>query len=218
MKISKMIAAAALVTIITVCATGCATSPTNTAAQTTAATTAEATDTTTQASDTTAAETTAAQSAVPAPVYGPKEPQALYVTINGANVRLGMKYADVKAALGGEAKPAEGWEPCVGDGESTVTSHFYTGSIIDEDPKTGIINRIYVDPEDTTGDPSLVTLAGKLKVGGPDASLKEIFGEPKETETDEDGTAYTFDYDKTMLRVQTKDGKIVSYNFYVNGD
>ena len=129
-----------------------------------------------------------------------------------------MKYADIKDALGSEAKPSEGWEPCVGEGGSSMTTHFYQGVILDEDPANGLIVRIVVDAEEVTGDPSAVTLAGKLKVGGPADQIKEIFGEPKETDTDEDGTSYTYEYGKTLFMIQTKDNKIVNYLFATGDD
>ena len=85
MKINKMIAAAALAAIMTVSLAGCASSPSAQESQTT--TTAEATATAAQ-TEGTAAGTTASQPEAPSPIYDPSEPQGLYVTVNGVNVRL----------------------------------------------------------------------------------------------------------------------------------
>lgn len=214
MKFNRMIMAAALASIMTISASGCATSPSNRESQT-AATTTEATTTTTAQTTETTAETTETQPAVPAPVYGPEEPQALYITLNGINVRLGMKFDDIKDSLGSEGKPSDDAGTCTGEGDEVPVTHYYAGTMIDVDKKTGLIVRIAIGSSEATGDPSTVTLGGKLKVGGSDASVEELFGKPKDKDTDEDGTIYSFDYDKTMLNVSAKDNKIIDYTFQV---
>lgn len=100
----------------------------------------------------------------------PSAAQTLFVAVNGAELRLGMRFSEAAACLGAESKPAE----TVSGTDWKQTQHFYPGLTISED-RDGRIDSIQLHSEDGGIDAAIL---GELRVGMRPAEYKAILGEP----------------------------------------
>lgn len=177
MKITKKIVATALVSVMVLMPAGCSKAGTGKESQTTTTkeeTTTEATTTTAETTEetTTSSEETTAQSEPTGPFSDPSEPELLFVSYNGVDVRIGMKYEDIEDALG-----LDQHVPQTEDAQSDIVhSKEGLGFQITENRTTGRITSILVD--EAAGDTSSILLGGKIKIGGHFDAVTEIFGNP----------------------------------------
>ena len=125
----------------------------------------------------------------------PEQPANLYVTINGTDIRKGMKLADVEKSLGAPKKKGA-MQTCQGGPAYPYAQ--YEGIELSATPD-GKINSIVVDSE--YGDTSAIVLGGKIKTGDPFANVKEIFGEPAEESERGEYKYYDYRFDNAILTV-----------------
>ena len=118
----------------------------------------------------------------------PTEPAASYdryFLFNGVEVAPGVKYAEIKDALGAEIKPADDILPCDGSDLYHNVQHYHDGLTVVE-TKDGVISEIYVE------EGSAALFMGKLGLGAsPEDAIAQL-GEPRNWPLAEDD--YSLDY------------------------
>lgn len=118
----------------------------------------------------------------------PTEPAASYdryFLFNGVEVAPGVKYAEIKDALGAEIKPADDILPCDGSDLYHNIQHYHDGLNVVEN-KDGVICEIYVEEN------SSALFMGKLGLGAsPEDAIAQL-GEPRNWPLAEDD--YSLDY------------------------
>ncbi|MBQ1400851.1 MAG: hypothetical protein IIY99_00730 [Firmicutes bacterium] len=101
-------------------------------------------------------------------------PQEVFITMNGTEVRVGDNFANVEGKIGEEVRPSETLEPCDPNFETATVEHYYDGVHITTNEE-GIIATISLDIRDGETDSAF---AGKVKLGDPTDSIKEVLGDP----------------------------------------
>ena len=118
-----------------------------------------------------------------------KEPEGMYVSYNGANITLGVKFADIKDSLGEQTAPEEVILPCDGGDAYKDTMHFYAGLAVTEN-KDGIVSQIEISTlYEGEGD---AALNGKVKIGDKQEDAVAALGEPDTWPIPEDDYALTY--------------------------
>lgn len=102
------------------------------------------------------------------------DPEGIFVTVNGANVTVGVPFADLEEALGSPTAPAEVIESCDEGSDWKQTMHYYEGVIITEN-KDGVIDGVQVGDGDAA-------LMGKIRIGATRDEVIDLLGTP---DTDE---------------------------------
>ena len=124
-----------------------------------------------------------------------KEPTEGYVTMNGTNVVVGTKFADIEGKLGEPTQPAQDVIPCDGDESSKDILHFYEGLCITEHVD-GVITALEIG--DYYGDTSKVKAQGKVTIPATTQGVIDALGDP-ENEMTEDDFSLVYTYGKTQV-------------------
>lgn len=145
------------------------------------------------------------QTEVTSSVVDPAEPDKCYVTINGTNLRAGMKFSDVKNALGAPKSERQ----IVDEGGAFGGDYYnlieYEDFEITTDPKD--IIRI-IDVTGKTGIGSSITIGGKIKLGDSFDVVRAFLGTPTTEEKDEDMDFKVYQFEKCTLVFYVTDNSI----------
>lgn len=125
-------------------------------------------------------------------------PEGMYITYNGTNVAVGMKFADVEAGLGEPVSPAQDVLPCDGNADNKTIMHFYGKFAITEDNSGVIIDLEISDLFEGEGDPALM---GKVHFGDKQADAVAALGEPDNYPLPEDDYALTYEFEDSFVYV-----------------
>lgn len=107
--------------------------------------------------------------------------QEVFVVYRDTKVAMGMKYADVQAALGEESKPADVITPCDGSTDIRDTMHFYGKLAVTED-RDGVIKGL--DMNSFYEGESEATFMGKVALGDKEDVVKAALGESQGNDAD----------------------------------
>lgn len=165
--------------------------------ETTQASATEATQVTEASQDTQATQDTQASDAsqdTPA-VADPN-----FVLINGFELKVGVKFDDVKDKLGKETAPCEMGENCDPEAPDNF-NYYYGGARINVDDK-GIVKGIGLESADTEA-----AFAGKVKVGSNISEVESLLGQPSQIEN---GSMYHFETANESYLMFTENG-IISF-------
>ena len=103
----------------------------------------------------------------------PDDTDGMYLLVNGTRITLGMKFADVREALGAQTAPDEELRNC--DGSFFGTFHFYPDLTVGENPD-GLIYGIEVNSLfEGEGDAALM---GKVRIGTTLEEALAVLGKP----------------------------------------
>ena len=128
----------------------------------------------------------------------PAEPTGLYIQYQDAKLAVGIPFADVKDALGAEARPAEVILPCDGSDAYKDTMHFY-GHLAVTENIDGIITNIEIsDFYEGEGDP---TFMGTIRLGATQEEAVKALGEPDNYPLEEDDYSLTYRKDNICTMV-----------------
>lgn len=143
-------------------------------------------------------ETTTTQTKATSTSANPSEPQELYVTINGTDLRVGMEFLDVKSSLGAPVSERRAFD------EGNVYGGVYSYSFGDENLEitTGPEDKIrQIDFYGKPGASSCI-LNGKIKIGDSFEDLKALFGIPKAESKEEDIEQIMYQFGDISLMIQ----------------
>jgi len=147
-------------------------------------TTSTSTETTSEATSESTSETTSSESSSEAEPEG--DEALLTVVYNGAEIKVGDKYEDVKDSLGKEKSPSDIIEPCVED-QPEATMYYYDEMNLYVPNDTGIIKTIFTGFDMKNIADHIGTAAG-IKIGDTSKKVKEVYGEP----TEDYGTTFRY--------------------------
>ncbi len=151
-----------------------------------------------QPSETTTKQTTTETEATSS-VADPAEPQKLYVTVKGTDIRVGMKFSEVSKALGSPDQEFQATS-CSSD---TVEITYQYGGLQITTSQDKIITIFF---DSSNGNTSSIILGGKIKTGDTIDAVKSAFGKP----TSEDDGFLNYVYGKTQLQFIIVDNSIDS--------
>ena len=110
----------------------------------------------------------------------PADLDKLVVELNGATVRMGDKFADVKGSFGNEIRPANTYTPCGGKDDEKVTTHYYDGLEIEETHE-GIVYHAKISAFDFPT--SQATICG-IKISDSPDTVRNTFGTTPDTDSE----------------------------------
>lgn len=139
-------------------------------------------------------------------VADPAEPQKLFITVNGTDIRVGMKFSEVKKTLGAPKSESQ-VTACAGDAQEIISMYGALQIISSNDR----ITLISVDSEN--GDTSNMILGKKIKTGDTFDDVKSVFGNP----TVDEEEFKTYRYGNTQLILCVYNNSIVSFLIMNNG-
>ena len=139
-------------------------------------------------------EDTTAAAATEAAAQDETAASAVFFTINGAEVRMGAAWADIKDSLGAETKPSDTIQPCDG-GDYIQIVRYYEGAEL-----TTLRDETVIGISMTMDGGGDVAIMGKVKKGDTTDAAKSALGTP--ASEDEGMMSYDMNGDNLMIYLE----------------